>query len=84
MANTMSNPVHGHEVIAMMIAAEAPYSRESLAAAIRQKFGATTRFFTCSADNLTAEELVAFLEERGKFIPQAGGFTVDPARVCQH
>lgn len=81
---TQSAEVHGHEVIAMMMTSDEPFTRDSLIAMIRQKFGAETRFFTCSAQNLTAEELVAFLEERGKFVPTGNGFNVDPARLCQH
>lgn len=76
--------IHGHEVIAMMMASTEAYTRETLAAAIRQKFGDSTRFFTCSADHLTPEQLVTFLEERGKFTPHRDGFTVDPSRVCKH
>ena len=80
----LSTEVHGHEVIAMMLTSDVPFTRESLVATIEQKFGAHTRFFTCSASNMTADELVDFLEDRGKFTPQGGGFNVDPLRVCQH
>jgi probable metal-binding protein len=80
----MSSPVHGHEVIAMIRETQQAYTRETLVAAIIARFGATTQFFTCSAQGMTAGELVDFLDSRGKFMPQAGGFTVDPARVCQH
>lgn len=80
----MDSEIHGHEVIAMMLASQEAYTRESLAAAIRRQFGETTRFYTCSASGMTPEELVTFLEERGKFVPQAGGFNIDPDRVCRH
>ncbi len=80
----MPSEVHGHEVIAMILQSPEAFTRESLAAAIRTKFGSETRFYTCSASNLTPEELITFLEERGKFIPRDAGFTVNPARVCQH
>jgi probable metal-binding protein len=33
---------------------------------------------------MTAPEMVTFLEERGKFMPVDGGFTIDPSRVCSH
>lgn len=80
----METDIHGHEVIAMILNSQEAFTRESLAAAIRAKFGANTRFYTCSAADLTPEELITFLEERGKFVPSANGFTIDPARVCQH
>lgn len=68
----------------MILESPQAYTRESLAAAIIARFGAETRFHTCSASGMTAADLVTFLEERGKFMPLAGGFTVDPARVCSH
>lgn len=79
-----SAPIHGHDVIAMMLESNQAFSRSSLTAAIEGRFGRSARFYTCSAENMTAGELVDFLESRGKFIPHEGGFTVDPARVCQH
>ncbi len=80
----MSSDVHGHDVIAMILESKQPYTRESLAEAIIARFGLATRFHTCSAEGMTASELVTFLEERGKFTPLEGGFTIDPARVCSH
>lgn len=80
----MQTQVHGHEVIAMIYESKQAYTRESLAAAIETRFGAATRFYTCSAEGMTAAELVTFLEERGKFMPLGAGFTIDPQRVCSH
>ena len=73
---------HGHEVLRMMEGNS--YTEEQLIEAIQAKFGADERFYTCSAENLTAAELVDFLRERGKFMPADGGFTVDVTQVCQH
>ncbi len=80
----MPNEVHGHEVIDLILGSKLAYTRESLAAAIVARFGSATRFHTCSAAGMRAAELVTFLEERGKFMPLDGGFTVDPALVCSH
>lgn len=74
---------HGHEVLAMM-AGQSYATREALVAAIIDRFGADERFYTCSAENLTAEGLVGFLEERGKFMPMGDGFTADQSKVCSH
>lgn len=75
---------HGHEVLGMMFG-NSYASREQLVKAIVERFGAEERFYTCSAENLTAEELVDFLEARGKFMPAGGdGFTADRTKVCQH
>ena len=80
----MLTQVHGHEVIALMTASSQPYTRDSLTAAILERFGPDARFFTCSADGMTAGELISFLEAKGKFLPAPGGFAINPARVCQH
>ena len=44
---------HGHEVLAMMQGKA--FTEESLLAAIIERFGKDERFYTCSADNLTAQ-----------------------------
>ena len=80
----MLTQVHGHDVIAMMRESDQSFTRESLVAAILTRFGPEARFFTCSAEGMTAEELVEFLATRQKFIPAGEGFVVNPNRVCQH
>ena len=80
----MTNQIHGHDVLEMMMASNQLYSKDSLKAAIAEKFGADTRFHTCSAENMDAGELIEFLAQRGKFTTDAGSFTVDPATICQH
>lgn len=75
---------HGHEVLEMMFG-NSYSSREELVNAIITKFGAEERFYTCSAENMTAAELVAFLEAKGKFMPASGdGFTADKSKMCNH
>ena len=76
--------VHGHEVLHMMEGNN--YStKEGLVQAIISKFGPDERFYTCSAEGMTAEELVDFLEVRGKFMPSGNeDFTVDPTKICNH
>ncbi|HCR3984702.1 TPA: YecH family protein [Kluyvera ascorbata] len=76
--------IHGHEVLNMMIASGEQYSVESLEAAIHARFGEQARFHTCSAENMTAGELVAFLRNKGKFIPLESGFTTEESKICRH
>ncbi|MCG1032088.1 hypothetical protein C3387_02910 [Leclercia sp. LSNIH6] len=76
--------IHGHEVLTMMIESGEQYSEESLIAAITARFGDEARFHTCSAADMTAAELVAFLAARGKFIPQASGFSTHESKICRH
>lgn len=78
------NRIHGHEVMHMMVNSQEAYSRDSLRSAIHENFGEETRFFTCSADNMNADELIHFLEMKGKFHPVDGGFTTAPEKICNH
>jgi probable metal-binding protein len=80
----MPNLIHGHDVLDMMTVSKLTYTRDSLREAIIAKFGADARFHTCSADDMDAAGLIEFLAARGKFTEQAGGFTLDPAKVCSH
>lgn len=76
--------IHGHDVLTMMIDSGAQYTEESLVAAITARFGEEARFHTCSAAEMTAVELVAFLAARGKFIPLDSGFSTHESKICRH
>ena len=60
------------------------YTEKSLLEAIIEKFGKEERFYTCSAENLTAQGLIDFLKDHGKFMPMDDGFTVDTSKVCEN
>ena len=76
--------IHGHEVLNMMIESGEQYSTESLVATIKARFGGQARFHTCSASDMTAAELVAFLAAKGKFIAQDDGFSTHESKICRH
>lgn len=76
--------IHGHEVIQMMLQSAKPYTRATLREDIIAQFGPDARFFTCSADNLTAEGLIDFLESKGKFVSCEQGFQTSPDLMCKH
>ncbi len=80
----MSTQIHGHEVMEMMIASNKSYTKDSLLAAIIEKFGEKARFYTCSDENMTASELIDFLGARGKFLDDESGFKTDPEKICNH
>lgn len=80
----MPEHVHGHQVMAMMLESGKLYTRDLLRADIIERFGEEARFYTCSADNMTADELIAFLQARGKFVDAAGGLTTEPGKMCNH
>lgn len=75
---------HGHEILHMM-EGNTYENKESLIKAIIDKFGAEELFYTCSAEDLSAEELVDFLYERNKFrVIENGKFTVNTSQICDH
>ncbi len=76
----MSKDIHAHEVLRMMEGNS--YSVESLNEAIIAKFGADTRFHTCSAEGLDSKQIIEFLTAKGKFKPTDDGFTMDITKVC--
>jgi probable metal-binding protein len=80
----MQTQIHGHEVMEMMVESGAAYTRASLKAAILARFGADARFYTCAAENLTADGLIDFLAARGKFVAQGDGFTTGADQMCAH
>jgi len=76
--------IHGHDVLTMMIESGEQYTEASLIAAITARFGDEARFHTCSASEMTAAQLVAFLAARGKFIPLEAGFSTHESKICRH
>ena len=79
------NRVHGHEVMEMMLASGKTYTKESLVKDIVAKFGPEARFYTCSAEDMDAKQLVEFLDARGKLVQRPGGeFQTSKDVMCQH
>ena len=79
-----ANRIHGHEVMSMLVDADRPLTRAELEAAILENFGPDARFHTCSAEDMTAAELIAFLDARGKFIEADGKVSTEASRICNH
>lgn len=80
----MTESVHGHDVMHMMLEMGDQFTRESLKAAIDARFGIEARFHTCSAEGMTALELIDFLHQKGKFVPSDAGFNTREENICQH
>lgn len=75
---------HGHEILHMM-EGHTYATKQELVEAIEKRFGKEERYFTCSATDMTATEIVDFLYSKGKFKPTGeAGFTVDLTKVCKH
>lgn len=76
--------VHAHEVMQMMLEKDEGFSRESLAAAITERFGPNARFYSCSAAGMDVATVIAFLESRGKFVARDDGFNTAQDKICNH
>lgn len=76
--------IHAHEVMHMMLENSGGFTRETLAQAIVERFGADARFHACSASGMDVEAVIDFLEIRGKFVAADGGFNTAPDRICNH
>lgn len=80
----MSQSIHGHEVMEMMLEEGGHFTRSSLREAIEVRFGADARFHTCSVSEMDAEALIDFLAKRGKFIESEQGFQTRADKICNH
>lgn len=74
--------IHAHSVLHMMEGNN--YTEASLIEAIKKIFGEDQTFYACSAENMSIDELIIFLKNKGKFMPADSGFTVDISKVCDH
>lgn len=80
----MFEQIHGHQVMRLMLESGKTYTKESLSSEIQKRFGQEARFYTCSAQGMTAGEIIDFLEKRGKFHRHGQGFTTDAGKLCSH
>ena len=76
--------IHAHEVMRMMLKLNRDFSRESLGEAIIERFGEKARFHSCSAAGMDVNEVIDFLENRGKFVARADGFNTAQDKICDH
>ena len=76
--------IHAHEVMHMMLEQDEAFSRESLTQAIIERFGANTRFHSCSASGMDVHAVINFLESRGKFVARDDGFSTAQDKICDH
>jgi probable metal-binding protein len=80
----MAESIHGHEVMEMILAADAPLSRGELEEAVAARFGEAARFHTCSAESMTLDELLQFLNGRGKVLEVNGFLETSRGQICSH
>ncbi|MCG7584166.1 YecH family metal-binding protein [Photobacterium sp. OFAV2-7] len=75
---------HAHNVLNMLLAAETPYTVESLKQAVIAEYGEEVRFHTCSQQDLTFDALLTFLLDRRKVIQDGDTITANRERMCSH
>lgn len=80
----MSQSIHGHEVMEMMLQKGGTFTKAGLEKTMKEEFGPKARYHTCSAENMTASELIDFLDVRGKFLASQAGFQTDVSKICRH
>lgn len=80
----MSNSIHGHEVMHFMLEQGGSFTKQSLREAVVRHFGDDARFHTCSAEGMTAEQLIDLLEAKGKFVATDSGFNTQSDKICAH
>ncbi|PJC88206.1 DUF2492 domain-containing protein [Vibrio sp. HA2012] len=78
----MSKSIHGHKVMNLLAAADKVLSKSELLEEIRRTFGYDAVYHTCSAEGLSAEDLIDFLLNKGKFIESDTGLTMPADNRC--
>jgi len=59
-------------------------SREEIVADAEATFGVDARFHTCADENMTAGELLDFLEGRGKLVGESTAMELAAGSACDH
>lgn len=80
----ITESIHGHEVMHLIADAKLALTKDAWITEIGRKFGATAKFHTCSAENLSAAALMDFLIARGKFDIAGPALSLDATKICQH
>ncbi|GLP95189.1 YecH family metal-binding protein [Paraferrimonas sedimenticola] len=80
----MNESIHGHRVMEFMLELGRPVTKAELAELLANQFGEQAKFHTCSAQDLSIEGIIAFLERKGKFIESDEGVETARDRICQH
>lgn len=80
----MSDSIHGHQVMELMLSLDRSISKQELVQLMARHFGEQARYHTCSASEMDAQQLIHFLEERGKFIESSEGIATAAERICNH
>ena len=76
--------VHGHEILDLVAAHPKGISAENLTQLANEKFGPDVRFFTCSTEDMSLPDLLAFLLERDKIQRNEDLIVSGGSPACNH
>jgi probable metal-binding protein len=79
---SMHQSFHGHDLLRLVTGSPVPLSEPELRELARQHFGESPRFHTCSQSNMTLDDLLGFLLDRGKLRRENGLVAVSQDRIC--
>lgn len=80
----MENVIHAHDVLSMVAESNDGMMLEDLRAVLQTKYGPDVRFTNCADARFTVDELLLFLESRGKIYVDDGVARVNARNVCSH
>lgn len=80
----MSDSIHAHEILRLIAATAPAEGIEDLHTQLAGCFGPEARFHTCSRSDMSLDDLLIFLFERGKVEHRNGRVNVVTDHVCRH
>lgn len=80
----MSNSIHAHEILRLIDSTAPIRGIEDLREQLTECLGPEARFHTCSRTDMSLDDLLIFLYERGKVEERDGRVSVVTDHVCRH
>lgn len=84
MSELKGQDVHVHDVLRLIVGAEATWTVDELRREVEGRFGVGCRFESCSASGMEFDQLLQFLMQRRKIALVDGRVTADPSKICDH
>jgi len=80
----MSEPLYGHDLLALLVEKGGACSLADLRAASQAAHGASAVYCNCHGDSFDFDGVIAFLGSRGKVSVLGDQVTLGMASACQH
>ncbi len=80
----MDTVIHAHDVLHMVGESNGGILLEELRTELNTRFGPDVRFTNCADARFTVDELLHFLQARGKISVDDGVARVNGQNVCHH